>query len=190
MLHGYERTSLDAIAQDAGVTKPTIYSHFSDKQGLFQAIISHKCESYQMPQSFDALKSLAPREALMQIGERFMALIFSSEALCMHRIVSAEAVRHPEIARLFYEAGPERVKKAFRQLLADWEQAGLLRIPDKNLAIDHFFSLMKGETHFKMTLHIEGPPSSKQIKAHARSAIDLFLGAYQCSRGTEGSGAI
>jgi AcrR family transcriptional regulator len=36
--NGYARTSLDGIVAAAGVTKGAVYHHFSDKEGLFQAV--------------------------------------------------------------------------------------------------------------------------------------------------------
>ena len=38
LAEGFDRTSLDQIAQRAGVSKQTIYSHFADKEALFKAI--------------------------------------------------------------------------------------------------------------------------------------------------------
>lgn len=36
---GFERTTIDAIAEMSGVTKMTIYSHFKSKEELFGATI-------------------------------------------------------------------------------------------------------------------------------------------------------
>src|SRR5271165_4409846 len=36
---GYERTSVDAIAAEAGVSKRTVYSHFGDKENLFLLVL-------------------------------------------------------------------------------------------------------------------------------------------------------
>src|ERR1700749_3154939 len=36
---GYERTSVDAIAAAAGVSKRTVYSHYADKERLFLAVV-------------------------------------------------------------------------------------------------------------------------------------------------------
>ncbi|MFC6936446.1 TetR/AcrR family transcriptional regulator [Actinomadura yumaensis] len=36
---GYARASIDAIAARAGVSTRTIYNHFADKAGLFEAVI-------------------------------------------------------------------------------------------------------------------------------------------------------
>ena len=37
---GYARTSMDAIAARAGVSKQTVYSHFADKDTLFAAVVA------------------------------------------------------------------------------------------------------------------------------------------------------
>src|SRR5690348_1885857 len=36
---GYERTSVDAIAAEAGVSKRTVYSHYGDKESLFVLVL-------------------------------------------------------------------------------------------------------------------------------------------------------
>ena len=41
---GFEGTSMDAVAAEAGVSKLTVYSHFGDKDTLFKAAVQSKCE--------------------------------------------------------------------------------------------------------------------------------------------------
>lgn len=36
---GFDGASLEEIAENAGVSRPILYSHFGDKQGLFQAVL-------------------------------------------------------------------------------------------------------------------------------------------------------
>jgi TetR/AcrR family transcriptional repressor of mexJK operon len=36
---GYERTTVDAIAAEAGVSKRTVYSHYGDKENLFLSVV-------------------------------------------------------------------------------------------------------------------------------------------------------
>ena len=45
---GYEGVSMDAIAQQAGVSKLTVYNHFADKEALFAAAVITCCEQ-QLP---------------------------------------------------------------------------------------------------------------------------------------------
>ncbi|MBW4096041.1 MAG: helix-turn-helix transcriptional regulator, partial [Acidobacteria bacterium] len=41
LTHGYDGTSMDAVATNAGVSKTTVYAHFSDKDALFRAVMQH-----------------------------------------------------------------------------------------------------------------------------------------------------
>ena len=51
MRNGYEGSSMDAIAAEAGVSKLTVYNHFTDKETLFSAAVKSKCEE-QLPELF------------------------------------------------------------------------------------------------------------------------------------------
>lgn len=42
--HGYEGTSIDVVAQRAGVSKPIVYEHFGAKEGLYAAIVDREMD--------------------------------------------------------------------------------------------------------------------------------------------------
>src|SRR5690348_17437726 len=42
--HGFEGTSMDAVAAEAGVSKLTVYSHFGGKEALFIETVRCKCD--------------------------------------------------------------------------------------------------------------------------------------------------
>lgn len=46
---GFELANMQAIADSAGVTKATLYAHFSDKEQLFRAVINHWLEELPEP---------------------------------------------------------------------------------------------------------------------------------------------
>ena len=175
---GYELTSMDAISKLAGVSKLTLYSHFAHKDDLFKAVIQRKCEQYNMPSTFMQLTGVPLEKALTLIATNFLNLIYSNEAIRMHRIIEAEAVRHPKLAELFYQAGPQQVKAAFRELLAAWVKQKKLHIPEVDRACDHFFSLLKGECHFHMLLGLQKAPNKKEKDLHIASCLRVFLKAY------------
>ncbi|MCA9590806.1 MAG: TetR/AcrR family transcriptional regulator [Myxococcales bacterium] len=42
--YGYKRTSMDLLAGQAGVAKPTLYAYFADKDALFRAVVASFCD--------------------------------------------------------------------------------------------------------------------------------------------------
>ena len=77
--NGYDGSSMDAIAAEAGVSKLTVYSHFTDKETLFSAAIKAKCEE-QLPELLFELPDNVPLESqLLEIARGFLALVNSRE---------------------------------------------------------------------------------------------------------------
>lgn len=47
LAEGYVATSMQAVADRAGVSKMTLYRHFSDKDELFQAMFFEQCLAWR-----------------------------------------------------------------------------------------------------------------------------------------------
>ncbi|MDP5041225.1 MAG: TetR/AcrR family transcriptional regulator, partial [Paraglaciecola sp.] len=45
---GFSGCSMDMVAKHSAVSKQTVYSHFSNKEALFTAVINAKCKYYQL----------------------------------------------------------------------------------------------------------------------------------------------
>jgi TetR/AcrR family transcriptional repressor of mexJK operon len=176
---GFEATSMLQVAKKASVSKLTIYSHFSDKDDLFKAVVSEKCNRTIMPETYMALADKSAEEGLHHIARNFASLIFSEDAIRLQRIMQAEGLQYPQMVKLFYEAGPKRVRENFARLLTDWNKQKKLKITDIPRAAEHFFSLVKGETHMRVMLRLTPPPPSAEIEKHIKAAVAVFLAAYK-----------
>jgi TetR/AcrR family transcriptional regulator, mexJK operon transcriptional repressor len=176
---GVESTSMDAIASAAGVSKLTVYSHFANKDALFQQAVAHKCQEYTPPALFDAHSTKPLRERLLQIGEGFVDLVMSDDALDLYRMMAAEARGgNSQLGKLFFAAGPRRTIEQFSQLLQVAHGCGELHVPEPQLAAQHFFCLLKGVQHLRVLMGMEKTPGKAARKAHVAEVVDLFLRAY------------
>ena len=175
---GYELTSVEAVAKLAEVSKLTIYSHFDNKADLFRDVIREGCERQVAPDNFLNYAGQPPEQALLQLGGSLLNLIFNPESLRLLRIIQAEAVHHPQIVEVFYQAGPQRVKSAFAELLWAWVQQGRLAVPDIPRACEQFFSLLKGEVHIKALLYQDAGLNDVEMAEHVQACVSLFLAGY------------
>jgi TetR/AcrR family transcriptional repressor of mexJK operon len=114
--HGYTKTSLEAIAREAHVAVRTIYVKFGGKAGLLSAVIQSRRERFLVR---DMETDARPfKEIVDEFARHFLDLLWSPDALCMQRVVIAEASSNPELARIFYEAGPKITRDMLERLFA------------------------------------------------------------------------
>ena len=176
--HGFERVSMDQIAAEAGVSKLTVYSHFGDKESLFSAAISAKCEEQLAGALFQVDSSSSLRDQLLGIGRAFLSLINSEEALAIHRVVTTQPPP-AKLGQLFWDAGPRRVQEVFEAFLRAEIDAGALDIPDVHRAASQFFCLLTGEPHMLLLGGCRDSIDDAEAEAHVQATVDMFLRAYQ-----------
>lgn len=51
MERGFDGTSMDAVAEAAGVSKPTVYNRYQDKRDLFAAVLRSRIKHWLAPLS-------------------------------------------------------------------------------------------------------------------------------------------
>lgn len=175
---GFDNTSMDAIANAAGVSKLTVYSHFHDKETLFTEAVRSKCEE-QLPAEIFLPDLKGPiRNQLLTIARAFFSLVTSADALAMHRTIVSSAQQSPKLAQLFWDAGPARVQETFSAFLRDEVAARQLDVPDVHRAATQFFCLLKGECHARLEYGCCNVFSECEIDDHLEATVDMFLRAY------------
>jgi TetR/AcrR family transcriptional regulator, mexJK operon transcriptional repressor len=178
MRHGFDRASMDAIADAADVSKLTLYSHFGNKEKLFQAMVVQKCSEVRLVGDWEKLKAMPPKKAFSHIADRFLDLILQQETLDMFRVVVAEAVTKPKISQLLYEAAPQRVKGLFAELLTYYHGKGQLTVKNPRAAANHFFAMLKGEPHDLALFNLKKKMTPKERQAHLDDCVGVFLRAF------------
>jgi len=71
---GYEATSVEEIAERAGVSKPVVYEHFGGKEGMYAVIVDREVARLVTKITL-ALDAGHPRAALEQAAEAFLSYI-------------------------------------------------------------------------------------------------------------------
>src|SRR5258706_7187845 len=123
---GYGSASMDVIARTAGVSKATLYAHFTGKDALFATMVGIECRRMSAVLDAPTFDESDVRAALRQVAARFIEKLMSGQALAIYRIVVAETPRFPELGRIFFEAGPNRLLGRFAEFLRRADERGLL----------------------------------------------------------------
>ena len=102
---GYAATSMDKVAKAAGVSKATVYSHFGDKENLFNAVIQDLVkDKFQTIMDLDSAPSLEqdPKAVLSMMATKMLNDAKSDRSFHdFIRIIIGESGRFPELAQAY-----------------------------------------------------------------------------------------
>jgi TetR/AcrR family transcriptional repressor of mexJK operon len=174
---GYSNTNVEQVAAAAGVTKPTVYSHFGSKEGLLLSITQAHGKARADVMSSALKPSGNPRSDLLTFAELFGQCVLSDEAVCWHRLALSESVAHPEIGAAVFASGPARVIKALTTYIKDETKAGRLTCGEPELAAEQFLGLLVGVNPIRMMAG-EPLPTKAKLKRRGQQAVNTFLAAF------------
>lgn len=167
---GYERTTVDAITAEAGVSKPTLYDHFGDKEGLFSAIVHRSVDALLASVDAAAAVELGPdrslTEGLLGFVRRIAGGAFSSSDYFVVR--SLLASEHP-VRGLEAEA-EEASTRTFSRHFASLAEAGRIVADKPDRAAQHFLALT--------LLLAESQTLSAKTDEVLVDGVDAFVRAY------------
>ncbi len=179
LAEGFERASLDQIAHRAGVSKQTIYSHFSDKETLFKAICVELTEKLTIPLRHPPETGSDLRSVLGRLGDDTLEMLLNPASLDLHRLVMNAAVRFPELGRVAYEAGAKRMVEDVAALLAQRSRSGeefSRELPEEEAQrlAEQFIGMLRGFHQVRGLLGVE-KASLGERRSYVRACVDLLL---------------
>jgi TetR/AcrR family transcriptional repressor of mexJK operon len=175
---GYATVSMDTVAREAGVSKATLYAHFTGKEALFSAIVAEGCTAIAAQAEQVASHAPSTGGALREVGRLWMRFLLHPDSMAIHRTVIAECARFPDLARAFYEAGPATGRAWLARWMAEEQRQGRLRADAApEIAADHLMGLLRGDLYLRTVLG--GPvPDERAVQAVIDQAVEVFLRAY------------
>ncbi len=176
---GYEGASVDQIAKDAGVSKATLYSYFTDKQALFAAVLTNECDGNAETLMSEEIMQLPVEESLHFIACGFLEFLFSEFSTEVFRLCMAETRRFPDTAREFYMSGPKSALDQLTTIFKSERFQQSLDIHDFDVAADQFLQLCRTDLLLRRLLGIVDTVSEEEINAVAKETVTTFLARYR-----------
>ena len=176
---GYHVTSMNQIAQEAGVTKLTVYNHFQDKVNLFICAITETCEETLCTKQFDLDTSADFYQTLFIVCSRALQIIYSPEALKLDHVLLELAAEQNPLALQFFEASHTRMENQLAEFFQKAAQLGFIQADDPIYQTELLLTLLLGVRHHKVLLGITAAPNAQELEQIIRDAINLFLLKYR-----------
>jgi TetR/AcrR family transcriptional regulator, mexJK operon transcriptional repressor len=175
---GYERTSVDAIAAEAGVSKRTVYSHFGDKESLFLAVVR---ETYDgMLARIGEIVSLVQWDrdllgALTScVTEITRSIVRAPDRATLARLLMAEAPHFPDVIDLLHT---REIAPIIAEPLEKLAVAGRLAVTDARQAAEHLAALTFGQVSTRSLMGTV-PLGEDEMARLIAGGVQVFLRAY------------
>lgn len=184
LANGYKRTSMEAIRALANVSKPTLYTHYADKEALFADVV-RSMFTYLGADQFPHLRPGMPqittvaelRTVLIAFITNAATQMRNAEYIALLRIVIGEMPHFPYLIDIFRQNGPARGLAMAKQLFAQMHTLGIIHVDDPEVVARMFVGPMVSYMLTDGLLQSGTPlfPDPVRIEAH----VDLFLKAVR-----------
>lgn len=175
---GYVGTTVDAVAEQAKVTKRTVYGYFPDKRALFKGVIE---DAVGDPWEFHIpLEGIATTEglhnALYAISVGINEIINHPDYVQLLRVTIAEIPAQPDLSVLFERGATRRALRTVAGLLRTAKTHGIVSFTDTEAAARQFVG------GFVMRILLDGLLQSdrgylhKQTNTELADYVDDFMG--------------
>ena len=134
--NGYAATSMDKVAKTSRVSKATVYSHFGDKENLFNAVMQDLVkDKFQTVMDFESPQSLEqdPKVVLSTMAARMLEKAKSDRSFQdFVRIIVGKSGRFPELAKAYVN---NVVKPAIEILTNYFQSHPALKLEDPEATV-------------------------------------------------------
>jgi AcrR family transcriptional regulator len=166
-----EHATMDAVAQQAGMSKKTIYREFKSQLELLAALLA---ENIVDMGQFPAPKPAADIELeLYGMLVRMVSHFTSPRTMALARLLMSEVRRYPELLNA------SKPKGFPREILAEWLGSPAVRaryqIDDPEDAAAMLLGMVMQDSGFRLMMMPTATMPHHLIETRARRAVSIFL---------------
>jgi TetR/AcrR family transcriptional repressor of mexJK operon len=174
---GLDGTSMDRVAAAAGVSKVTLYAHFSSKEALFNATVTEPLRATLAPQ-LDGLDPRKPSIALSQFAAAYVAQVMDDAVVGHMRALSASEARSAGLGEAFFRTGPMSVSAALVSYLKKAAAAGALKLADPSLAAELFMAMLRGHEQTRALIGVRPARGTRARAAYVALCVETFVRGF------------
>jgi TetR/AcrR family transcriptional regulator, mexJK operon transcriptional repressor len=172
---GYGSTSIEAVAGRAGISKRTFYHRFDNKAVLFAAVVHRIIEQIRPPPEVPLLEGATLQEILRHLAALILRAALSPQAIALHRLVTAESARFPNLVRAVYDEGwAQEATALIGDLLSRELRDPGLTVEHRSFAAAQFLHMVVALPQRRI-MGLGVPMTQSELDAWAGDTVNLFL---------------
>ncbi|GAB2686575.1 TetR/AcrR family transcriptional regulator [Nocardia thraciensis] len=178
---GFEQACVADIAAEAGVAKPTVYNHLSDKHSLLREslVVVADAVGTDCVAALDRLREPGAglRATLEDVAYRLLRICNDERSRALRRLGYGQAATQPELIELARERTGVRTLEALADRLARLALSGRVRIEDPAVAAEQFLALLTAPLENRSRMGTR-PVRPADLRTIATAAVATFCAAY------------
>ncbi|MFL8988610.1 TetR/AcrR family transcriptional regulator [Pseudomonas sp. QLc11A] len=177
MEQGFGVTSVEAIAQAAGISKRTFYTRFAGKAEVFEAVVLRYVRRNVRSQPVSAAPDQPLEKRLYDMGIHLLEWILQPDVLGIYRMTIAEVQRFPQLAHMVAEYAVVDATRAFESTLRAHAK---VQMNDEEIAFvaGQFMQTVAAEPFHRAIQGLESPGLDDGKRERLRRAVKLFLQGF------------
>jgi len=175
LTRGFDGTSLDAVAREAGITKRTIYEMVGDKDALFRAVCNYSSASVASMSFPHAKPSMSLEEVLLALARTLLDHALEPSRIALSRMIMFESMRFPDLVSEVLDVGRAHMNRQIMTVFDEMKANHIGVIPDPIFAADIFYDIVVGNQGFRATI---GFAESHMTDETLRQRLEVFMTGY------------
>ena len=176
---------MSSIAAAIGGSKTTLWSYFRNKHDLFAAVIDDMVDRYGEALRLPLPEDGDPAETMRGLARSLMKTLTRPQIIALHRVVTGEAGRFPELGSVLFDRGPARGHARVSAWLSQLMDKGVLRRADPLVAAKQFVALCQAGQFQQYLIGALKKFDPRRVETEIEQAVDTFLRAYAPERGSK-----
>lgn len=175
---GPEAVTMEAVAREAGVAKPTLYRRYANRDELIASVAEAEAERMAgrflvIPGSIDDLRS-----ALVDFASTLTGFLLSDEHLRFIQALGASEGMAQSTRDSIYRHGPLGTRDRLADWLASARKQGLLACADPRYAAEQLLGMLMGLDLVRTLYRVPLVRDASATQARVTRLVDDFLALH------------
>ena len=168
------------FSQQAKVSKRTLYSHFENKEQLFQIMLITYWTSTLKDLQLEIDDDISPEKALMNFSLNLFEFSSQPDTGRLFRVLMNEYERFPTLVNIALDRKQSPFSRVLTDYLRKQTKNNILNVAEPNLAATQFIGMVKEYDFWPSLMGKQDElRPHKKLKKDIKLAIDIFLNYYK-----------
>ena len=174
---GFDGTSINVMAREAGISKESIYRYFGSKEDLFLAVVERELEVYKqgMLETISHFQGKTLKEALFSVAEATLQVASNDRTLALRRLIFQMSANGSKVGSHYFNVGPDIAYQNLVRLFEHYKPEADLPVAKLSR---YFISMVLHRTMLQRECGVQESLSLEEIRQRSLEAVEDFLRAF------------